>query len=143
VSFVIDASVAAKWFFQESDHEAAKRLLARDLPLFAPDIIIAEVTNILWKRLSAGAIDREQAGEVLAALPGMFQQVFTSEELSTRALYWSQRLDRPALDAFYVACAEITGCHLVSVDHFLRVAGANAGIAILTVAEANARLEAV
>jgi predicted nucleic acid-binding protein len=51
---VVDASVVAKWFIPEPYKDNAERLL-RDflndrIELTAPDLLIAEVGNLLWKR---------------------------------------------------------------------------------------------
>src|SRR5712692_1971288 len=51
---VVDASVVAKWFLPEAHKDKAEKLL-RDfldekVELTAPDLLVAEVGNILWKR---------------------------------------------------------------------------------------------
>ena len=46
---VIDASVLAKWFVEEDDTVAARRL--QHLKLVAPDLLIVETTNVLWKKV--------------------------------------------------------------------------------------------
>ena|SRR5947209_19708690 len=52
--WVIDASIAAKWFLPEPYKENATKLLREYLSdtaqFIAPDILIAEVGNIFWKR---------------------------------------------------------------------------------------------
>ncbi len=45
--FVIDASVAVKWVVQEAGTPDA--LALRKAKLAAPDLIIPECANILWK----------------------------------------------------------------------------------------------
>ena len=47
--FVVDASVAIKWFVPEIHAEAARRLLREGITLLAPDLIWAEVANALWR----------------------------------------------------------------------------------------------
>ena len=52
---VVDGSVAAKWYFAEPGHEAADRVLeariAGEHELLAPDLIVPEFVNVLWKRV--------------------------------------------------------------------------------------------
>ena len=68
---VVDASVAAKWFLPELHKDKAEELL-RDfldekLDLIAPDLIISEVGNILWKRSTLrGEISVTQASRSYA-----------------------------------------------------------------------------
>lgn len=50
MNHVIDASVVLKWFAQESLSEEALRLVDGNNLLRAPDLIVAEVTNIFWKK---------------------------------------------------------------------------------------------
>jgi predicted nucleic acid-binding protein len=64
------------------------------------------------------------------------------DDLAGRALRWSQQLRHPAHDCFYLACADETGCHLVSGDPHLRQAGRVAGLTVLSLPEAVARLNA-
>jgi predicted nucleic acid-binding protein len=65
---VVDASVAAKWFLPEPYKDKAERLL-RDfldetVELIAPDLIVAEVGNLLWKRSTMiGDISATQVSE--------------------------------------------------------------------------------
>ena len=51
---VVDASVAIKWFLPEPLSEEARQILdeyqAGRLSVLAPDLIYAEVGNIVWKR---------------------------------------------------------------------------------------------
>jgi predicted nucleic acid-binding protein len=49
---VVDASVAIKWFIQEPDRTAARLLLEPDKRLLAPELLVAEVANAIWKRSS-------------------------------------------------------------------------------------------
>ena len=50
-SYVVDASVAIKWFFPQVYAENARRLLASDHNLLVPDLVFPEVGNILWKEV--------------------------------------------------------------------------------------------
>ena len=47
---VVDASVAIKWFVPEIHSDAALRLRGEAYELIAPDLLILEIGNILWKR---------------------------------------------------------------------------------------------
>ena len=48
MKWVVDASVAAKWLVPEADSPLAEALLDDDL--LAPDLLFAEVGNILWNK---------------------------------------------------------------------------------------------
>ena len=58
-TLVVDASVAIKWVVQEEGTEAALGL--RSLNLVAPELILAECANILWKKAERAELTREAA----------------------------------------------------------------------------------
>jgi len=75
--FVIDASVAAKWFLPPSGEplaEEALRLLAGyaegRFRFAVPDLFWAECANILWKAVGQGRWTRSAAEETILALRG-------------------------------------------------------------------------
>jgi predicted nucleic acid-binding protein len=45
---VVDASVAAKWLVTEPLSDKALDVLGSSDELYAPDLLLAEVGNILW-----------------------------------------------------------------------------------------------
>ena len=57
----IDASVLVKLYFEEDQSALAKRTVARTEQLFAPDLILAEVANVVWKRCTRREIDADSA----------------------------------------------------------------------------------
>lgn len=48
---VVDAGVAAKWFFDEPLSDEAARLLDPSYELHAPDFFLLEIDNVLCKDL--------------------------------------------------------------------------------------------
>lgn len=48
--YVVDASVAIKWFLPEVHSEPASRLLREERYLLVPDLIWAEFGNVLGKK---------------------------------------------------------------------------------------------
>jgi len=64
-AYVVDASVAVKWFVPEVHSGHALRLLRKKFHLHAPELIQAEFGNILVKKCRAGELDGTTAGEIL------------------------------------------------------------------------------
>jgi predicted nucleic acid-binding protein len=113
---VVDASVAVKWFIVEPGRPEARRLLDGGNRLVAPELIVAEVVNVVWKRLMAHAVDRLQAADVPRELPRLFAELCPLATLAERALAIAEELRHPACDCFYLALAEAKEARLVTAD---------------------------
>ena len=59
---VVDPGVALKWFVEEPLRSQARSLLVNRHELIAPDILIADVADLVWRKAVSGEIAAEQAG---------------------------------------------------------------------------------
>lgn len=119
MTFVIDASVALKWFVEEQGTNQAAALLAGQDLLIAPDLIVAEVANAGWKAVRAGTMLPEQHDHAAARLPLAFESLIPLGSLVQRAVVISRHLNHPAYDCFYLALAEERAATLVTADQRL------------------------
>ncbi|GMV39171.1 MAG: ribonuclease VapC [Myxococcales bacterium] len=113
---VLDASVVVKCFVRERGSDEALTALSAAGALVAPDLLFAEVCNVLWKKTRRSEIDAPHAARVLRALSTLFDQVVPTGGLIVRALEIAVALDHPAYDAIYIALAESADAHLVTDD---------------------------
>jgi predicted nucleic acid-binding protein len=122
---VIDASVAAKWFVVEPGASAARELVATEIVLIAPELVVAEVLNVVWKRLIRNDLERDQVAHVTEALPKLFAELWPTVWLARRAFEIAAELRHPVYDCFYLALAESEDATLVTADRRLieRLAG--------------------
>lgn len=67
-TFVVDASVAIKWFLLEIHNEAALRLQHPDHSLHIPGLFLLEFGNILCKKECQGELSYDESNEILHAL---------------------------------------------------------------------------
>ncbi len=116
---VVDASVACKWFAEEKGSAEAIRLLESGEALVAPDLILAEVANSLWKKLRLGQLHPAQVEAAVEALPGFFDDLISGVHLASRSVAIAQVLDHSIHDCFYVALAELRNARLVTADEVL------------------------
>lgn len=114
--FVVDASVAAKWYLPEPYVTSASRLLDTLFQLHAPDLLFPEIGNILWKRVIRKELSREKAFVIIEALLSVPFQITESHILLPSALDIACRSKRSVYDGLYVALAEHIGCPLVTAD---------------------------
>src|ERR1039458_6874690 len=116
---VVDASVAAKWFLPEPYKDEAEELL-RDfldekVELIAPDLIVSEVGNILWKRSTLrGEISATQASRSYANFLALGLILRPSSTIAAAALKLATERSHPVYDMLYVALAEQNGCDFVT-----------------------------
>lgn len=114
--FVVDASVAIKWFVPEVHHEAARRLLREGFELLSPDLVRPEVGNVLWKKWRRGELSAGEAVAILRDFGRFPLRIRTSEPLMEGAWAVAERFGRSFYDGLYVALAVETGSSLVTAD---------------------------
>jgi len=113
---VVDASVAVKWLVDEIDHTSARAILVAGDELVAPEFVLAEVGNVLWKKLRRGEVSEPQAIAGLSALPRFYDRLIPTQPIIMRALALATELQHPVYDCLYLACAESEGAGVVTAD---------------------------
>ena len=116
---IVDASVAAKWYFIEEHSDLAEILLGEEWEILAPDFIHIEVGAIAWKRVQRGEIDAAAAGHVLTELFQVPFNLVRATELAPAALALALQTGRTIYDCLYLAMAIREGCPLVTADRKL------------------------
>ena len=113
---VIDASVAAKWYLMEADRHLALALLKSREPMIAPELIIAEVSNVIWTNIRRGRVPANQFSAILDSLLPIFAELHELVPLVSRASEIAVSLDHPVYDCFYLALAERDRLRLITAD---------------------------
>lgn len=110
---VVDSSVAAKWYAAEPDSADAERLLLHALA--APDLILAEVGNTLWKKVAQGEM---RASQTATALPHLVASVtlMPAAPLAERALEMALALGHPIYDCFFLLLSRDLDLPLITAD---------------------------
>jgi predicted nucleic acid-binding protein len=103
-TFVIDASVAIKWVVEEPGTPEA--LLLRRHRLLAPDLLVAECANILWKKVRRKDLDEDVAMVAARLLANASVEMEPMRGLLEPATRLAILLDHPAYDCRYLALAE-------------------------------------
>jgi predicted nucleic acid-binding protein len=117
--YVVDAGVAAKWYFPEPLSERADALLERGDEILAPDVLIVEVAQLAWQRAERGEISEAHADRIVAELRKVPFEFKPTAELVTAALPIALHRGFTLTEAFYIALAVQSGCPLVTADRRL------------------------
>jgi predicted nucleic acid-binding protein len=115
VTLVVDASVAVKWVVKETSHDQAVDLVAGET-LIAPDFVLIETANILWRKVRIGDLDKPQAADGHAFIRAAYARYVPAPQLLDRAMSLALGIDHPVYDCLYLACADGEGLSLVTAD---------------------------
>jgi predicted nucleic acid-binding protein len=120
VRYVLDCSVALKWFVPEPLSEQAVDVLHQHqsgvLSLVAPEIVLAEFGHGLRKDIASRHLSRERGTEAWEDFLAIDVQTVPTRELARRAFVLA--LDHMATfyDALYVALAEREDIKVLTAD---------------------------
>lgn len=118
-SFVVDASVAMKWYVPEEDAGLAVLLLDDRLDLHVPDLFFPEFGNILWKKAGRGELGKGEAIMILKALDTVPIRVHPTAGAMEPALEIALETGRTVYDCLYVALAVALETRMVTADERL------------------------
>jgi predicted nucleic acid-binding protein len=124
--FVVDASVAAKWFLpatREPLLDQAVALLDRydrkEVRFVVPDLFYAEIASAIWKAVRVGGISRAVADQALKLLTQRELMTIPSLTLLEKAFQIAVDYQRSVYDSLYVALAVKARTQLITADERL------------------------
>jgi predicted nucleic acid-binding protein len=124
VKLVVDASVVIPCFVPERFSDVAETWLAIPDLLLAPDFLVLECANVLWKKVRLGQIAEGVAHDALAdIISGVVIDLRPSTPLTDAAFRLGCALDHPIYDCIYLALAEAETAELVTADRGRRRKG--------------------
>ena len=120
---VVDASVVIKWFVPEPLSLEAWRILdhyrAGALDLVAPDLLNAEVGNIVWKKQTFQGLGPDDANAVIDGFRSLVIAFTPTAELLLDAYNLAITHQRTVYDSLYLALSIREGCQFVTADERL------------------------
>jgi predicted nucleic acid-binding protein len=124
LTYVVDASVALKWFLRESDSAAADFLLEKflndEIDLLAPDLILVEAANAIWKRVVVRKeLSAEEASLIYRDFLTLPLSLLPTGKLADDALQIALTQKHSVHDAMYCALAIRRRCAFVTADQTL------------------------
>lgn len=120
---VVDSGVAIKWFVPEPYSTEARRILndyqTGALSFLAPDLINAELGNIVWKKHLFQGLDATDAQTVIDAFLKVTFTVTPSAALIEDAYRLAVTHRRTVYDMLYMALSIRKNCKFVTADERL------------------------
>lgn len=136
-AYVLDASVLAALYVDDRATEQSEVALARVEAdeLHAPDFVMLEVANVLWKRVRREELHAEDAMTAIADLSAASIQFHPIGSLVAQSLALALSHGFTAYDATYVALATRVGGIVLTNDGGMRQRGIEAGLPVITPSE--------
>lgn len=132
--FVVDASVATALYVRDPLSRQAKSVVSQversGDQLSAPDLLVYEVANAIWKRARRDAIRPEEAVAAIDELLRLDVQLHPGSLLARAALALAMAHDLTAYDASYLALCASLGGTLLTGDTGLSATAGSAGFAV-------------
>ena len=115
---LIDASVAVKWVVEEQGTAEALALRTR-FRFAAPDLLVPECSNILWKKAQRGDLVPEEAILAARLLERAGVELLPMGRLMEGATALAIDLGHPAYDCVYLVLARQRQWRFVTADERL------------------------
>ena len=117
-TLVVNASIVVKWVVEE-DSTPEALVLRQKARLIAPDLLVAECANILWKKVQRGELLKAEAIVAARLLQGAELELLPMRSLFEAATRMSIEIDHPAYDCVYLVLALQRKCQFVTADERL------------------------
>ena len=114
-TLIVDASIAVKWVIQEDGSDAAVGLRSH-FRFAAPDLLIAECSNILSKKVQRGELMRDEAMMAGRLLERSDIELLPMRSLLEETTVLAIDLGHPAYDCVYLALARKRQSRFVTAD---------------------------
>lgn len=113
---VVDASIAIKWYVDEVHTSDAEQLIDGRFELHAPELILSEFGNILWKKCRNDDLDEIVAMSAIASIGSQSINLHSHAALLRPAFVGAQETGQSVYDWTYLALAISLDCKFVTAD---------------------------
>lgn len=116
MKYVIDASVAVKWYIPEIYEQEATRLLKGRHQLHVPELILPELGNIIRKKVKRGEITQIEAEKIISAISRKKWTIHPHRSIFKSACAGAESTGQTVYDWTYLALAISLSCEFVTAD---------------------------
>lgn len=118
-TYVVDASVALKWYLPEPLSDEAGRIRASDIQLYAPDFLWIEAASVLCRTIARKRLSVEMGATIFSALRSHPVRILPSVNLLDAATAIAVQTQTCLYDCLYVALAIRVKGKMVTADQKL------------------------
>ena len=119
MKFVIDASVAVKWYVPEIFEQEAEKLLNGGHDFHAPELILPEFCNVIWMKVRRGEITKSEGGKIVSAFSAFLSgkiKIHSHQKIIKAAYVGATTSGKTVYDWTYLALAVSLSCEMVTAD---------------------------
>jgi predicted nucleic acid-binding protein len=117
---VLDASAAVRLILGDPAAAALAQPIGEAALVLAPELMLTEVANTLWKLRRADQLITLDPQQLLADARDLVDRVEPDRHLQAEALALACHLNHPVYDCLYLALARREAATLISTDRRLR-----------------------
>lgn len=124
-TYVVDASVAIKWFLEDEDYVEQSRAVFTafnmgSIRLLAPEHLILEVANAIQSAVRSRRLTAQDGDQAISYLLSLDIPRVSGRELIIAGYRMAFRYDCVFYDALYLALADAVRCPLLHADRKLQ-----------------------
>ncbi|MCI0339252.1 MAG: type II toxin-antitoxin system VapC family toxin [Acidobacteria bacterium] len=116
IRYVIDAGVAVKCYVPEIHTLSAEKLLDENHELHAPDLILPEFSNIIWRKIRRSELSVAKGRQIIETFLRVPLQRHPADRLVEPAFVIADRTAQTIYDSIYLVLAIALNCKMVTAD---------------------------
>ena len=116
MNYVLDASVAVKWYVPEVHEQEATRLKKTGGVFHAPELIVPEFGNIIWKKTIRKELTPAEGNRIITAFAAEKLVLHSHHATLIAAYTGAQTTGQTVYDWTYLALAMALSCLFVTAD---------------------------
>jgi predicted nucleic acid-binding protein len=131
VRLVLDASAAIEVVLARGKAREFERMLEEADQVLAPDLIIPEVVNTIWKYHQFESLNVNTCDQAIEFAVGLLDVLVPCKELYREAFLLARSARQPAYDMFYLALARREDAGFLTTDRALRREAERQGVRVV------------
>lgn len=116
MKYVIDASVAVKWYVPEVFEQEAVSLLSSKNRFHAPELIYPEFCNVIWLKVRSGEITQAEGEQIVSEFTQRRLTMHPHKKMIEAAYKGAVSSGQTVYDWTYLALAVSLSCEMVTAD---------------------------